>query len=92
MSRIESARVTAQLGAVRSHSAVIRSRMTPSESLQLGMTQYRTSHESGVTLLLLSHESSVSSHKSWSRKETVRVTSCFRDMLCHYVMLHHSIA
>jgi hypothetical protein len=57
MSRVESARVTAQPGAVCSRSAVIRSRMTPSESLRVGMTQYCTGHESGVTLLLSSHES-----------------------------------
>jgi hypothetical protein len=62
MSQVESTRVTAQPGAVCSHSTVIRSRMTPSESLRVGMTQYRTSHESGVTLLLLNHESSVMSH------------------------------
>jgi hypothetical protein len=64
MSRVESSRVTAQPGAVRSHSAVIRSRMTPSESLRVGMTQYRTGHKSGVALLLsklrvISHESRV---------------------------------
>jgi hypothetical protein len=52
MSRVESTGVTAQPGAVRSRSAVIRSRMTPSESLRVSMTQYRTGHESGVTLLL----------------------------------------
>jgi hypothetical protein len=62
MSRVESTRVTAQPGAVCSRSAVIRSRMTPSESLQVGMTQYRMSHESGVMLLLLNHESSVTNH------------------------------
>jgi hypothetical protein len=78
MSRVESTRVTAQPGTVRSCSAVIRSHMTPSESLQVGMTQYRTSHESGVTLLLSSHQSSVTSHGS--RKETVWVTSRFRDI------------
>jgi hypothetical protein len=72
MSRVESTRVTAQPGAVHSRSAVIHSRMTPPESLQVGMTQYHTSHESGITLLL-------SSHESRSHKETVRVTSCFRD-------------
>jgi hypothetical protein len=76
MSRVKSTRVTVQPGTVRSHSAVIRSRMTPSESLQVGMTQYRTGHESGVTLLLSSHESSVTKQ---SRKETVRVTSRFCD-------------
>jgi hypothetical protein len=55
MSRVESTGVSVQPGAVCSHlqsSAVIRSCMTPSESLQVGMTQYRTSHELGVTLLL----------------------------------------
>jgi hypothetical protein len=62
MSRVELTRVTAQPGAVRSHSTVIRSRMTPSESLRVGMTQYRTSQESGVTLLLSSHGSSVTNH------------------------------
>jgi hypothetical protein len=64
MSRVESTGVTAQPGAVHSHSAVIHSCMTLSESLRVGMTQYRTSHESGVTLLLsksrvISHESRV---------------------------------
>jgi hypothetical protein len=76
MSRVKSIRVTTQPGAVCSHSAVIRSRMTPSESLRVGMTQYRTGHESGVALLL--SESSVISHRY--RKETVWVTSCFRDI------------
>jgi hypothetical protein len=42
------------------------------------MTQYHTGHESGVTLLLSSHESSVTNHGS--RKETVQVTSHFRDI------------
>jgi hypothetical protein len=79
MSQVESTGVTAQPGTVCSRSAVIRSHMTPSESLRVGMTQYRTGHESGVMLLLSSHESSVSSHESQSRKETVRVTSRFRD-------------
>jgi hypothetical protein len=62
MSQVESVRVTVQPGAVCSHSAVIRSHMTPSESLQVSMTQYRMSHESGVMLLLSSHESSVTNH------------------------------
>jgi hypothetical protein len=53
--------------------------MTPSESLQVGMTQYHTGHKLGVTLLLLNHESSVTSHGS--RKETVWVTSRFRDII-----------
>jgi hypothetical protein len=64
MSQVESTGVTAQPGAVRSCSAVIRGHMTPSESLRVGMTQYRTGHELGVTLLLsksrvISHESRV---------------------------------
>jgi hypothetical protein len=41
------------------------------------MTQYRTSHELGVMLLLSSHESLVMSHGS--HKGTVRVTSRFHD-------------
>jgi hypothetical protein len=52
--------------------------MTPSESLRVGMTQYHTSHESGVTLLL--SKSRIISRESRSRKETVRVTSCSRDI------------
>jgi hypothetical protein len=66
----------------RSLSAVIRSRMTPSESLRVGMTQYRTSHESGVTSLQSCCYCRVTgsiSHESRSRKETVRVTSRFHD-------------
>jgi hypothetical protein len=77
MSRVESARITVQPGAVRSRSAVICSHITHSESLRVSMTQYHMSHESGVTLLLSSHGSI--SHESRSHKETVQVTSRFRD-------------
>jgi hypothetical protein len=81
MSRVESVRVTAQPGAVHSCSAVIRSHMTPLESLRVGMTQYHTGHESGVTLLLSSHESSVMNHGHVRRQSRYRHISVTEQLV-----------